>query len=100
MEFETDRPSVNLFFEGLGLAAVAFAEEAEIHGECVGGLQHSIHVPGSGSAGGRIGSRGRSSSAADHSGNARGNRGFDLLGADEMNVGINSACGDDRTFSS
>ena len=51
-----------------------------------------------GGAGGGVGAGGRAGAAADHGGDAAGDRVFDLLRADEVDVGIDAAGGDDAAF--
>ena len=82
----------------LGQARVALAEEAEVHREGLRRLQHAVDVPGSRRAGGGVGAGGRTGAAADHGGHAGHQRLFDLLRADEMDVGVDAAGGDDHAF--
>src|SRR5690606_30835939 len=63
-----------------------------------GGLQHALDVPGPGRAGGGEGAGGRAGAAAEHGGDARGQGLVDLLRADEVDVAVDAAGGDDHTF--
>ena len=52
-------------------------------------------MEGAGGAGGGVGAGGRAGAAAQQGGDATGQGRFDLLGADEMDVGVDGAGGDD-----
>ena len=73
--------------------AVPFAEEADVDREGVGRLEHPVEVPWSGRAGGGGCPRGGAGAAAEHRGDAGGDRLVDLLGADEVDVGVDGAGG-------
>ena len=77
---------------------IALAGKAEIDREGIGGLDHAREVPGPGRAGGRIGAGRRPGAAAQHRGDARHQGFLDLLGADEMNVGVEAAGGENLAF--
>ena len=49
-------------------------------------------------AGGGVGAGGRAGAAADHGGDAAHQRFFDLLRADEMDVAVDAAGGEDHAF--
>ena len=98
VQFEADGAGADLFAEGFGGAAVSFAEEAEIHGVVVGGFEHAGEVPPPGGAGGSEGAVGRASAAAEEGGDAAGEGVLDLLRANEVDVGIDAASGDDLAF--
>ena len=66
MEFEPDGTGQDLFAQWLGEAHVALANEAEVHGEGVCGLEHGRQVPGARGAGGGVGPGGRARAAAQH----------------------------------
>ncbi len=89
---------LDLLDQALGQAGIALAEEAEIHREGLGRLQHARQVPGPGRAGGGRGAGGRSGAAADHGGDAGIERLLDLLRADEVDVHIDAAGGDDAAL--
>ncbi len=87
------QPARDLLDQRLGLAGVALAQEAEVHRQRVGGLQHARDVPGARRAGGGVGAGGRSGAAADHRGHARHQRVVDLLRRDEVDVRVDAARG-------
>src|SRR5690554_3401983 len=98
VQFEADDAGFNLLFQRLRQAGVAFAEEADVHGQAVHGLQHLADVPGARGTGGGVGARGRAGAAAEHGGHAAHQGFFDLLGADEVDVGVDAAGGKDFAF--
>ena len=77
---------------------VALAGEAEIDRKGVGGLDHARDVPGAGRAGRGIGAGGRAGAAAEQRGDARHQRVVDLLRADEMDMRVEAAGGEDLAF--
>src|SRR6185312_762895 len=85
----------DLLLDARGLAGVALAEEAQIHRQALGRLQHAAHVPRT-----RRDRRcqrpvRRTGAAAHHGGDAAIERIVDLLRADEMDVAVDAARGDD-----
>ena len=64
----------------------------------LGRLEHARDVPRSGCAGGRVGAGRRPGAAADHRGHAGHQRFVDLLRADEVDVRVDAAGGDDLSF--
>lgn len=64
VEFEAHGAGFDLQFQGFRQAGVAFAEEADVHGHVVDGLEHFADVPGAGCAGGGVAARGRTGAAA------------------------------------
>ena len=98
VQLEAHHPGAYLLAQGLGQAGVAFAQKTQIHGEGIGRLQHAVNMPRAGCTGGGKGTSGRPGAAAYHGGDARHQRFFNLLRADKVNVGINTACGDDHAF--
>src|SRR5262245_10632777 len=66
MKLEGACPSLDLFNQTGCRARVALTEKAEIHGQAVGGLEHSLNVPWTRRAGRRPRAFGRPSSAAQH----------------------------------
>src|SRR6185295_5564892 len=89
---------LDLLLDAGGLAGVALAEEAEVHREALGRLQHAAEVPGAGRDGGGEGAVRRAGAAAHHGGDAAVERIVDLLRADEMDVAVDAARGDDLAF--
>ena len=94
VQLEADRSRGDLLLQRQWQAGVALAEETEVHREAIRRLQHAVDVPGSGRAGGGVGAGGRPRSAAEHGGDARHQRLFDLLRADEVDVGVDAASGE------
>jgi hypothetical protein len=64
----------------VGQGRIALAQKAQVHGKGVGRLQHALDVPGAGRAGGGKGASRRAGAAAEHGGDAAGQRLFNLLG--------------------
>ena len=98
VEFEAHGAGFNLQFEGFGQAGVTFAEEANVHGHVVDGLEHFANVPGAGGAGGGVAAGGGPRAAAEHGGDAAHEGFFDLLWADEVDVGVDAAGGENFAF--
>src|SRR5688572_4398229 len=99
MQFQPEGAGANLFAERVGQCRVSFSKEAEIQRESLGRLIHSPDVPRAGCAR-RCVSAGRRTGAATnqrcHSGVERfGN----LIGRNEVNVGVDAAGGKNLTFS-
>jgi len=98
VEFQAHRTSGDLFAEGLGIGGVPFSHEAEIHGIFLCGFEHTADVPGTGGASGSVGAGCGTGASACHGCDTAGKGFVDLLGADEVDVGVESAGGDDVTF--
>ena len=98
MQFQADGAGAHLLFQRTRQAGVALAGETDVHREGVGGLEHLRHVPGAGGHGGGIGAGGRPGAAADHGGGAAHERLFDLLRADEVDVRVDTAGGEDHAL--
>ena len=77
---------------------VALAGNAEIDREGIERLDHPPHVPGAGRAGRGEGAVRRTGAAAKHRGDAAHQRVLDLLRADEMDVAVEAAGGEDFSF--
>ena len=86
------------FLERRRPRGVALAGEAEIDRKIVGRLDHAGDMPGTRRAGGGEGAVRRAGAAAEHRGDARHQRFVDLLRADEMDVGVEAAGGEDLAF--
>jgi hypothetical protein len=95
VQLEADGACVDLLVQRIGQAGVALAQKAQVHGEGIGRLQHALHVEGAGRAGGGQRAGGGAGAAAQHGGHAAGQGLFDLLRADEVDVAVDAACGDD-----
>ncbi len=63
-------------------------------------MDHAADVPRTGRAGGGVGAGGRAGAAAQHGRDAGHQRFFDLLRADEVDVGVEAAGGKDFSFAS
>ena len=98
VQLQADRAGLDLLAQRLRLARVALAEKAQVHGERIGRLQHARQVLGARGAGGREGAGGRAGAPAEHRRHAARERLFDLLRADEMDVAVDAAGGDDHPF--
>lgn len=95
MQLQADDAGFDLLVQRVRQAGVALAEEAQVHREGVGRLQHALDVPGAGRGGGGEGAGGRAGAAAEHGGHAGTQRLLYLLRADEVDVAVDAACGDD-----
>ncbi len=95
VQFQRAGARLDLLDEAGGLRGVALAGEAEVHREFVGRLDHPGDVPGAGRAGGGEGAGRGAGAAPEHRGHARHQRLLDLLRADEMDVGVEAAGGED-----
>jgi hypothetical protein len=98
VQLEADGAGLDLLDQRLRQAGVALAGEADVHREGVGGLEHARQVPRTGGARGGVGAGGRAGAAADHGGDAAHQRFFDLLRADEVDVRVDAASGEDHAF--
>ena len=98
VQLERAGAGLDLLVERVGQRGVALAGEAEIHRKRVRRLDHARDVPGPRRAGGGIGAGRRAGAAAEHRGDAGHQRLFDLLRADEVDVGVEAAGGDDLAF--
>ncbi len=98
VQLQANGTGLHLFDQRLRQAGVALAGEADVHRERVGGLEHARQVPWAGGAGGGVGAGGRPGAAADHGGDAAGQCFFDLLRANEVDVGIDAAGGEDHAL--
>src|SRR5690606_27874680 len=66
VQLEAAGTGLELLLEGARQAGVALAQEAEVHGQLIRGLQHAVQVPDARRAGGGVGARGRSGAATYH----------------------------------
>ena len=94
MQLERAGPALDHFLERRGARRIALAGEAEIDRQSVGGLDHAADVPRPRRAGGGEGAVRRPGSAAEHGGDARHQRLLHLLRADEMDMGVEAAGGE------
>jgi hypothetical protein len=98
VQLQSDGPGLDLLHQGLGPARIALAQEAQVHGQRVGGLEHAAQVGGARRAGGGKGAGGRTGAPTQHGGDAGGQCLVDLLRADEVDVAVDAACGDDQAL--
>ena len=99
VQFQRAGPRIYHFLKGGRLACVAFACKSEVHREGICGLHHPSKVPWAGGAGGGQCAVCRTGAAAQHCGEARMQRVFDLLGANKVDVAVKPACGQDFPLS-
>ncbi len=95
MQLQADGPGVDLLVQRRRERCVALAQKTQVHREGVGCLQHALDVPRARRAGGGKGAGGRSGAAAQHGGDARSQRLFHELRADEVDVRVDAAGRDD-----
>src|SRR5258707_4105 len=98
VQLEGTGAGFDLLFQRRRPGRVAFAGEAEVHRKRVRGLDHAADVPRTGRAGGGVGPGSRAGAAAQHGRDAGHQRFFDLLRADEVDVGVEAAGGEDFSF--
>ena len=96
VQLEAARAGQHLLDQHLRRARVALAQQAKVDRPCLRRLQHPRQVPGAWRAGGGIGARCRPGAAAQHGGDAVGERFVDLLRRNEVNVAVDGAGGDDQ----
>ncbi|MPL94808.1 hypothetical protein SDC9_40966 [bioreactor metagenome] len=95
VQLERARPRLHHLLERLGQRGVALAGQRQVHREGLEALQHPADVPRPrGAGGGKRAMRG-AGAAAEHRGHARGQRILDLLRADEVDMRIHAARGQD-----
>ena len=90
--------ALDLLLDAGRLAGVALAEEAEIHRQAFGGLQHAADMPRARRHRGGERAMSGAGAAAHHGGDAAIERVVDLLRRDEMDVAVDAARGDDLAF--
>ena len=98
VEFEADGAGKDLLAKWFLGGAVALAEETEVHRERLGRLEHAVHVPRARRAGGGERAVRGAGAAAEHGGDAGADGLVDLLRADEMDVRVDAAGGDDAAL--
>ena len=86
---------LDLSTSAAGSEALPLPSKAEVDGEGVEGSQHHLHVPRPGRAGRGVRARGRAGAAAEHRRDAGHQGVVDLLRADEMDVRVDAAGGQD-----
>ena len=98
MQLEANGARFNLLSDGFRLTDIALAEEADIHRKCVGRPQHLAHVKDTWRHRRGAGARCRPGATAEHRGDATGQRFFNLLRTDEVDVRVNATRGNDHAF--
>src|SRR5262249_9862874 len=98
VQFQAAGAGADLLLQRAGQATVALAQKAEVDRERLRRLQHALDVPGAGGAGGGGGAGGRSGAAAEQWRQAGGQRRFDQLRADEVDVAVDAAGGEDQVL--
>ena len=98
VEFETNRPGLDLIFQTGRQCRVPLASESKVQRKAVHGLEHGLEIERRRRAGGGAGADRGAGATADHGGQSRGNRLVRLLGTDEMDVGVESPRGDDQSL--
>ena len=98
VQLERTGAGLDHFLQRRRARGIALAGEAEIDREGVGGLDHAADMERPRRAGGGIGAGRRTGAAAEHGGDAGHQRLVDLLRADEMDVGVEAAGGEDFSF--
>ena len=94
MQLQRAGAGLDLFDQRRGLGGVALASEAEVHRKGVGRLDHARDMPGARGAGGRESAGRGAGAAAEHRGDAAHQGFVDLLRADEMDVRVEAAGGE------
>ena len=95
MQLQAAGAGADLLRERFAARGVSLAEQQHVDRQQVEGLQHAGDVPGARGDGGGFAAFGRAGAAADERGQPGGQRGGDLLGADEVHVAVDAAGGED-----
>ena len=98
MQFEGHGPGGNLLGQWLREAGVALAHESQVHRQAITRLQHLAQIPGPWGTGRGLGASCRARAPAEHGGDPGHQRFLDQLRADEVDVGIDTASGEDMAF--
>ena len=99
MDLQSHGASFYLFDQRSLIRAVSFSEESKVHRIFFCCFQHHPEIPRSGCTGSRICSVCRACSSSDHGCNTTVQCTVDLLRTDKMDMGINTTCCDDHSFS-
>ena len=95
VQFERTGAGLDHFFKRRRARGIALAGKTEIDRKGVRGLDHAAEMPGARRAGGGVGAGRGAGAAAEHGGQSRHQRFVDQLRADEMDVGVEAAGGED-----
>ena len=98
LQLEPHGTGIDLFGERPGQRHVALAQQPDIDWIGLHRLQHARQVPGPGRHRRGERPRGGARAAANHRGDAGGQRLFDLLRADQVNVAVDSARSHDHAL--
>ena len=94
MQLHGASASFNLFDQAAWRGCIALGGKAQIHREGIRRFNHARNVPGAGRASGGECASGWPRAATQHGGDARHQRFFNLLRADEMDVRIKATSGE------
>ena len=97
--FNPQAPASTISIERARVRSIAFAEEAEIDRQPFGCLQYPAQMPWARRAGRRRGAGSRAGAAPEHCRDAAVERLLDQLRADEVDVRVDAAGGDDAALS-
>ena len=95
VQLERTGAGLDHFLQRRRARGIALAGKTEIDRKRIRRLDHAAEMPGPGRAGGGVGAGRRAGAAAEHRGDAGHQRLVDLLRADEMDVGVEAAGGED-----
>ena len=98
VDLKPDGPGGYLLAQGIRVRTVAFTQQADIHWQGIGSLQHAGDIPRPRRAGGGVGPCRGTCTAADHRRDAGNQRLFGLLWADPVDMSVDPASGDDLSF--
>ena len=98
MQLEAGGAAADHLLERRGARGVALAGKAEIDGDGFRRLEHAAEMPRPGRAGGGGGAGGGAGAAADQRGDAGGERLVRELRADEVDMAVDAAGGQDFSF--
>ena len=98
MKFQSAGSGLDHLNERARVRSIAFAEEAEIDRQPFRCLQNAAQMPGARRAGRRCGAGSGAGAAPEHCRDAAVERFFDQLRADEVDVRVDAAGGDDAAL--
>ena len=98
LEREGAGAGADLRFDRLRGVGLARAEEPQVHRQPFRRLEHPCQMEGTGGAGGGMAAGGWAGAAPHQGGDAAGQGGVDLLRADERDVGVDAAGGEDASL--
>src|SRR5262245_28972584 len=98
MKLQAACSGLDLLNETQWRACIALAKNTKIYGKGIGGLEHSVNMPGSWRTGRGSCPRSRPRAAPHYCGKTRIQRLLDLLRADVVDMRVDATGGDDATF--